>query len=92
MAGILPIYFHPVLLVSPSLVSNTILWFLLFSPVRRSPVSKEMTFPGPWAFKAIPAEDTCPTEKEGVGYVGDLAKKKCISSMVLLTFFFLPFL
>ena len=76
MAGVSPTYFDPVLLVYPPLVSNKTLWFLLFSHVRRFPVSEEVIFPGPWAFKAVPAEDICPTEKEGVGYVGDLAKKE----------------
>lgn len=43
-----------------------------------------------WALclQGWPCKDSSPTEKEGVGYVGGLAKKECLSSMVL-TFFFL---
>lgn len=42
-----------------------------------------------WALclQGWPCQDTAPTEK-GVGYLGGLAKKECLSSMVL-TFFFL---
>ena len=81
------IYSHPsaaCVSLSSQHLDILIFWCLLLSHVRKFPVAKGMTFPGAWAFKAVPAENTMLTEQEGVCYVGDLlAKKKCVCSMVL---------